>query len=51
MITKILTDPHAQSVLRVNQILPNIPQFNVIYDITEESDMFIPDHLKIKLWI
>ena len=47
---RLVTDPHAPGYYRVNGILPNIPQFYELYNVTENDGMYLEPSKRTLLW-
>ena len=51
MLLRLDTDPHSPPKLRVNLILPNLTEFNELYNIKPTDKLYIKPNMRTKLWI
>jgi len=47
----LLNDPHSPAIFRVNGTLSNIDEFYKVFDINEGDKLFIPEHMRGKIWV
>ena len=48
--TQILTDPHSPAEFRVNGIVRNFDEWYDAFDISEDSDLYLPPEERIRIW-
>jgi putative endopeptidase len=49
-IKRLATDPHSPPCFRVNQILSNFTDFYKVYNVTEESKLYLPESERAVIW-
>ena len=49
-VRKAKTDPHPDSVFRVNGVLAHIPEFYQIYNVQPGDKMFLPEDKRVSIW-
>ncbi len=47
---QMLTDPHSPSVYRVNGIVRNFDAWYTAFDVTPDSELYLPPEQRIKIW-
>jgi predicted metalloendopeptidase len=50
MKIRILTDPHSPPIFRVNGVLKNINDFYKIFNLSTNSELYLPEELRAKIW-
>jgi putative endopeptidase len=50
LIRKVMTDIHAPPKLRINGILPNIPEFYEAFNVKPNNKMYIDPSRRVKIW-
>ena len=47
---RLATDPHSPPEFRCNQIVRNIPDFYVAFDVTESDRLWLDESERVKIW-
>jgi putative endopeptidase len=50
LLQRLATDPHSPAEFRCNQIVRNLPEFYVAFDVAESDALWLAENQRVKIW-